>query len=1157
MLDIILFEVKFWLRTRAFYFNSFILILFGFLLITSDFIKLGGMETPIFKNSPYMVSYVYVITLFFGALISAYLNSNSAYRDFRDNVYEFFFTSPLKKRSYFWGRFIGSTIILFIIFFMVLLGMFLGNFAPWVPKEKIGPINLWSYINPLLQFGIVNTFFMASVFYSLTSLTRKAFVGYFGGVAFFVFYAIAGTLSKTLKWKFLSVILDPMGISPLIYATQYWTIPQLNALQIPWTWEMVLNRLIWFLVGLIILLWAYYRFSFKVGVVKSKKVKVKSEIIKVEKPSFKPSYSTLSFIMHTIGFEISMFYRSYVVLAIIGFSMVNLIINFLFLGTIYDTPTLPATYLLVDLTGYYAWLYTAILSTLLVGEIIHRDMENKTYEQVYSSPMALNIFIGRFLAVILFFAALMLIYIAVGVGFQIYKGYYNFEFGVYFKRLFLEVWTFAFFISALAFFIHSLVNHKFLAHMIFIAYFLAVLFISNLETKVFQMQIFYYPFMPSITYSDFYGYGHFLKPLLIYLAYWSPLAVIFILVGLLSRRLKIGISLMKSIRMNFNRLYATLLLISGITFIGMFSYLYYNHYVLNDFKSRQEKRLLMVEYEKKYSKYERMHIPKITDVFFKVDIYPYKRSIYTYGKFKLKNKFNVPIETLFVNIPYERHYKLEFMKFSTPVKRIIHDTTLGVNIYTFERGLNPGDSFYVEFKISCEPKGIIDGKDTRCDVFYNGTFTGGDYPHFGYIRYRELTNRTLRKKYGLPEKDRFPDPNDEFYKHYAFIRDADWVNFEAVLCTSPDQVALAPGDLVGVWKENGRNCFRYKSKKPIIHLYAFISGKYKVDSMTYKGIKLSIYYQHPYNIDRMFKAIKTALDYLQTLHPYPHGNLRIVEFPRVGSFAQSLATIIPYSEGIGFLADVRKNDIDYVTFVTGHEVGHQWWGHILSSAYAKGAHFLEESFAEYTGIRVMEKIYGGENVGKFLKHETDKYLKGRKSETYKETPLYLSEGQTYVHYNKGGLINYSTGDYVGFSRFDSILTEFIKTYGYKSMPYPTSLDFLNMLYPAIPDTLLNQIKGWYEKIIIYDFKVDNFKYKGGEVVISYNFRKFEYDERGNEKEIKPNDIVEIGFYKGKDLKEIRRVRIRNNKGELRVKLTFKPDKVVLDPNHKLINRRIQ
>ncbi|MEO0187429.1 MAG: M1 family aminopeptidase [candidate division WOR-3 bacterium] len=1156
-MDIILFEIRFWLRTRAFYFNSFILILFGFLLITSDFIKLGSTETPIFKNSPYMISYAYVITLFFGAFISAYLNSNSAYRDFRDNVYELFFTSPIKKSSYFWGRFIGSTLILFVIFIMVLLGMFLGNLAPWVPKEKIGPINLWSYINPLLQFGIIDTFFMATVFYSLTSLTRSAIIGYLGGVAFIVFYIISGTLSATLKWELLAIILDPLGIAPLIDSTEYWTTSQLNTLQIPWTREIVLNRLIWSFVGFMVILWAYYRFSFKVGIVKSKKEKVKGEVVRIEKPTFKPIFSVFSFMLHTLRFEISIFYKSYVVLAIVLFSIITLVISFTGMNMIFDTPVLPATYILTDFTFGNALLFIAILSTFLVGEIIHRDAENKTFELVYSSPMALHLFIGRFLAVILFFAFLMLIYIAVGVGFQIYKGYYNFELGVYFKRLFLEVWTYAFMFSALAFFIHSLINYKFLAHMVFMAYFLAVLFLSNLETKVFQMGIFHYPFVPRITYSDFYGYGHFLKPLLLYKAYWSSLTVIFITLGLLSQRLKIGIPLIKAIKMNFSRIYAFILLSSGIIFIGLFSYLYYNHYVLNEFKSREEERLLSVEYERKYSKYERMHIPKITEVFFKVDIYPYKRSIYTYGKFKLKNKFDIPIETLFVNVPNSSYKRLEFMKFSIPVKRIVHDTVLGVDIYTFEKPLNPSDSFYVEFKISCEPNGIIDGHDTRCRVFYNGTFTNGDYPTFGYDRSMELTNRTLRKKYELPERERFPNPDDEFYKYYSFVRDADWVNFEAILCTSPDQVALSPGDLVKTWRESNRNCFKYKSQKPILHYYAFVSGKYKVDSTTYKGIKLTIYYIHPYNIDKMFKAMKTALDYLQTLYPYPHGNLRIVEFPRVSSFAQSLATIIPFSEGIGFLADVRKGDIDYVSFVTGHEVGHQWWGHILSPAYTKGVHFLVESFAEYTGIRVMEEIYGEGNVGKFLKHEIDRYLKGRKSETYKETPLYLSEGQMYVHYNKGGLINYSTADYIGFSRFDSVLKEFIKNYGYKSLPYPTPLDFLNALYPTIPDTLLNQIKGWYERIIVYDFNVENFKYENGVVIVSYSFKKFEYDEKGNEREIKPDDVVEVGFYKGKDLKGVKRVRIKDTNGKLRINLDFKPDKVVFDPYHKLINRRIQ
>src|SRR3712207_8706637 len=50
------------------------------------------------------------------------------------------------------------------------------------------------------------------------------------------------------------------------------------------------------------------------------------------------------------------------------------------------------------------------------------------------------------------------------------------------------------------------------------------------------------------------------------------------------------------------------------------------------------------------------------------------------------------------------------------------------------------------------------------------------------------------------------------------------------------------------------------------------------------------------------------------------------------------STLFPYttlfrSEGLGFITNVTDPEkIDYVTYVTAHELGHQWWAHQLIGA---------------------------------------------------------------------------------------------------------------------------------------------------------------------------------------------------------------------------------
>ena len=91
-----------------------------------------------------------------------------------------------------------------------------------------------------------------------------------------------------------------------------------------------------------------------------------------------------------------------------------------------------------------------------------------------------------------------------------------------------------------------------------------------------------------------------------------------------------------------------------------------------------------------------------------------------------------------------------------------------------------------------------------------------------------------------------------------------------------------------------------------------------------------------------------------------------------------------------------------VTYVTAHEVGHQWWAHQVIGADQQGATLLVESLAQYSALMVMEQMYGPEQIRKFLKYELDRYLRSRGGEVLEELPLMRVENQPYIHYQKGG-----------------------------------------------------------------------------------------------------------------------------------------------------------
>src|SRR6185295_2018918 len=195
------------------------------------------------------------------------------------------------------------------------------------------------------------------------------------------------------------------------------------------------------------------------------------------------------------------------------------------------------------------------------------------------------------------------------------------------------------------------------------------------------------------------------------------------------------------------------------------------------------------------------------------------------------------------------------------------------------------------------------------------------------------------------------------------------------------------------------------------------SARWQVRRGEWHGLPIEVYYdaKHPYNVDRMIDATRKSLDYF-TAHfsPYQYRQVRILEFPRYARFAQSFANTIPFSEAIGFVANLRDpDDIDYVFYVTAHEVAHQWWAHQVIGADVQGSTMIVESMAQYSALMVMEKQYGREHMRRFLKYELDQYLSGRGGELIEELPLMRVENQQYIHYRKGSLVFYALQEAIG------------------------------------------------------------------------------------------------------------------------------------------------
>ena len=505
----------------------------------------------------------------------------------------------------------------------------------------------------------------------------------------------------------------------------------------------------------------------------------------------------------------------------------------------------------------------------------------------------------------------------------------------------------------------------------------------------------------------------------------------------------------------------------------------------------------------------------------------------------------------------------------------------------------PGDSIVMNFTLKNRPNNIL---ENNSPVVYNGTFINNSmFPSFGYNADAELEDDDVREKFGLKSKDRMPKPTDAVARQNTYIsNDADWITFQTTISTAGDQTAIAPGYLQKQWKKDNRNYFTYKMDRKMLNFYAFNSARYEVRKDKWKNINIEIYYHkdHEYNVQRMIDGVKKSLAYYEAnFSPYQHKQVRIIEFPRTGGqFAQSFANTIPFSEAIGFIADVNdadENSVDYPFAVTAHEMAHQWWAHQVIGANVQGATLLSESLSEYCSLKVLEKTYGKSQMRKFLKNALDKYLQGRTFESKKERPLMLVENQQYIHYNKGSVVLYALSDYIGEKNMNNALATYIKKVGYQEAPYTNSIELVNELRLVTPDSLKYLINDMFETITLYDNRIADAKYKklkNGtyQVDITFEVAKYKADKEGKKiyknaagqtltyakkGEKKPtlsyplNDYIEIGIFaeqtiKGKKSDKelyLKKVKINKIDNKITIIVKEKPTEVGVDPYNKLID----
>jgi len=1129
------FELRYQLRQPIFWVGLLMFFLLSFGSVASDNIQIGSTDN-IHKNAAYVICFT---TLFMAVLymfVTTAIVANVITRDDETGYGSIVRSTQVRKFDYLYGRYLGALIAAAIGMLAIPAGLLLGAMAPWVDPETLGPILLGPYVYAYFTIALPILILTSALYFTLTTVTRSMMWTYVGLIVLMVFRSVFSLVLNKPGMEHIAALWEPFGAGAFGAATHYWTASERNTLTPPIVGDLLWNKVIWLGVAAGLLALAYRLFNFQAAELSGRRARKASKanesadggpatatIAALATPRF-DSATTRAQLWARIKLDAGQVFRSPAYFVLLGLAALLSLVN-LWLSTdisSYGGKIYPVTRAMVDALGNIFTFFTMVIAVYYAGELVWRERERRTHEIIDATPVPDWMAVApKTAAIALVLISTLVVAVCVAIATQAVRGFFDFEIGRYLLWYVLPTAIDMTLVAVLAVFVQALSPNKYVGWAVMVVYLISTIVMSSLG---FEHNLYQYGGTPPVPLSDMNGQGSYWIGAYWFRLYWAAFAVVLLVLAYGLWRRGTESRLLPRLRRLPHRLAGAagvILAVALVVFAGSGVFIFYNTNVLNPYRTKLGDEKWAADYEKRFLHFQTLPQPKIAKVSLNIQLYPKQTRVETSGAYLIQNRTDKPITTLHVrfvrdlivdslNIP-GAHLQTQYPDFN-------------YRIYTLDQPLQPGETRTMTFATTYRQQGFRNSGNVL-DIVGNGTFVNDAIlsPFIGMDQRELLQDRTKRRKYGLPAELRMPKLGTPGADQLNYIRhDSDWITADLTVTTDADQVAVAPGYVTSEVVKDGRRTIHCVTDSPILHFFSAQSARYAVSTVKYKGVDIGVYYDpaHPWNVALIQKGMKSALDYYQANYsPYQFRQVRVLEFPAPqGSFAQSFANTIAWSEGIFFIADNRDPDrIDMVTYVGAHELAHQWWAHQVIGADEQGSTVLSETLAQYSAGMVMKHMYGPDMMRKFLKFELDNYLKGRGGDVLPEQPLERVENQPYIHYRKGSLVMYRLQDQIGEDAVNRALRHLLHDYAFKGPPYPTSVALVNDLRQEAPADKQQLITDLFEKITLYDIKATKAVSKKRadgryDLTLTLNAKKLYADGQGKETEAPMNETVDVGAF---------------------------------------------
>ena len=1071
------FEVRYQARQIGFWVVLAVMTIFG--ALTVMFPEAFGSNltgSRLKANGSQMVARgivaAFVPVLFFGGVFTV----TGILRDKTSNMLEIIHATPVSTRDMTLARMIGIFGTISLALFVFLLSQFFAQFSPNIDAETLGPIHLLYYIQPFLVFTLVNALFVTAFFTLIAGLSQNRVLVLVSAIGLFFWTIITGLVAELDIPKWLQALIDPSGSLAYELDTDFWGADDRNTSLLHLNGYTGLNRIFWGVISLSTLALVFSRF--KRGLVTSK--------IKRKKSALTGTGLAYSGVAQTSGFladltvlrtrtkfEFFSIFRSipFIILA----SLAAVLFAVLIIITIFFSPQkLIPTSLFMSRIGQASLLIPMILIiSFFAAELNFRDKGVKFNELLDSTNVSnWPLLVSKWLSLMGIVAALCTIGMFTGMAIQLVTDSPPIDIDVYFRSTFLNQLPNYLLLASLAMIMQIFVPNRIVGILVAAGTIIgAEFFLGRLP--------FYHPLIgfgastPGEL-SEISPYNDWIK-FRWFNFYWLMFVTAFGVLGVWLWRRGLQTSLMARIRnmkQNMSGASVAVMALAIAGFIGSGVNIFQSHHTA-EYANSKEAEAKQVRSERLFATERDLPRPHTRSVSVDVQIFPKKQEAVIKGTMAIENVSGESITELYVQSPVAHEEDLRRLAIDGAIDVLTGENAEGdsiadihehnVRLFKFEPPLQNGETRSVSFEAFYHAPRLADASNISLNGTFLNNFFGGNrvIPIFG-PPFVSITSSNKRRKLGLEELPKWPEPKAEgtdLSMFGIFTGPADVIDFEGHICTDESQIPIAPGNLISETKANGRTCRTYKSGQPISNFFSMLSGDYVVTEDSWnapdgRNIPIRVYHAeaHNYSVETIITAVKFGLShYTEHFGPYQYNYVRILEVPFI-NFAQAFAGTIPYAE-VGFVMDSGEPDdvktLDNAMLTTLHEMGHQWFGHQIVPGFSRGYNVLSEGLTSYANMDAYEAYYGWDKARYTLEKFTLERLKARAMlDSEEEEPLALASTQQYLVYEKADWVLWSLKNYIGPQKMRDAMKGFLKDYGLKGPPYPTTKTLTNVLREA-------------------------------------------------------------------------------------------------------------